>query len=68
MNDNIFGNLNSIDLILYARHQLFLIEVGLVLNPSFFHEGTIDNELFLLLGKNKNIPHEGTFNIALFPL
>lgn len=38
--------------------ELFLIEAGLVLNPSFSTDQTIDNELFPLLEKNKNISHE----------
>ena len=48
--------------------MIFFLEVGLVLIFSFFHEGTIVNELFPLLGKTVNISYERTFSAELFLL
>lgn len=63
---NTAENLNSIGVELYALIPIvFLLEVELTF---FSHEGTIDIELSLLLGKNKkNTSYKGIFNIELFP-
>lgn len=54
-----YGNLNSIDLICYALISIVLTRSWVCLNPLFSFEGTIDNEVFSLLEKNKNISLEG---------
>lgn len=50
---NSYENLNSIDLICYALISIALTRSWVCLNPSYSHEGTIDNEVFPLLEKSK---------------